>query len=74
MSKSVKWKWVGIILLPFAAIITLYQIAFCIWMCAHPLYVSTEWRVRLLIRLVSFVAIGLGWIYCLRLDGRSNRT
>lgn len=39
-------------------VISIYQILFCVWMLAHPMYASTEWETRLGIRLATLLALG----------------
>ena len=50
----------GIVLagLVVAEAITIYQVLFCLWMLAHPVYASAEWLARLEIRLVTALVLG----------------
>jgi len=41
-----------------AEAITIYQVLFCLWMLAHPLYASAEWSARLEIRLLTALVLG----------------
>lgn len=37
---------------------SIYQTLFCLWMLAHPLYASPEWKNLLVIRLLTTLALG----------------
>lgn len=46
------------ILLVVALAISTYQTLFCVWMLAHPIYASPEWKTRLVVRMVTTLALG----------------
>ena len=51
-----------LILLTIAGLISLYQVAFDVWMTAYP-YANTDvWKQRLCVRLITTVVIGALWI------------
>ena len=41
-----------------AEAITIYQVLFCLWMLAHPVYASAEWSERMRIRLLTAFVLG----------------
>lgn len=56
----------GLLLLPLGGLVTLYQVAYCIWMCSHPVYVSPEWKIRLVVRLTTLLVMFVLWLLCWR--------
>lgn len=56
-SRSQIW---GIVLagLIVAEAITVYQVLYCLWMLAHPVYASATWSTRLEIRLLTALVLG----------------
>jgi hypothetical protein len=67
MSDSAK-KTLGavlLILLTIAGLISLYQVAFDVWMTAYPYANADIWRQRLWVRLVTTVVIGVLWVVLL---------
>jgi hypothetical protein len=80
MSDSAK-KTVGavlLILLTIAGLISLYQVAFDVWMTAYPYANADIWKQRLWIRLITTVVIGGLWIvilaWLIRTRRRHSRT
>jgi hypothetical protein len=67
---------VAIFGLPIVGLISLYQTAFSLWMCAHPVYQSLEWQHRFYLRLATTVVIVLAWlaslIWLIRQRKKSN--
>lgn len=52
----------ALVALTIGAAVSLYQTLFCVWMLAHPLYASSEWKTRLGIRLATTLALGCGML------------
>jgi hypothetical protein len=50
---------IAICILSLGGAISLYQTLFCLWMCSHPIYQSSEWQTRFYIRLSTTAVIGL---------------
>lgn len=42
-------------------LLSIYQVLFCAWMTAQPLYDSPEWRTRFYVRLTTAIVIGALW-------------
>lgn len=62
LSEMKRWAIAGVAVLTLAGLITLYQIAFDLWMTAYPFADTSEWRTRLYIRLATALSIGTGWV------------
>lgn len=62
-----------LILLTIAGLISLYQVAFDIWMTAYPYADADFWKQRLRIRLITTVGIGALWIILLTWLIRARR-
>jgi hypothetical protein len=52
----------ALVLLTAAALFTLYQASFDVWMMSYPFADATVWRTRLYIRLATVVVIAFVWI------------
>lgn len=65
MSDSAKKKLAAVllILLTVAGLISLYQVAFDVWMTAYPYANAQIWAQRLWVRLTTTVVIGTLWIF-----------
>jgi hypothetical protein len=80
MSDSAKKRLAAVllILLTIAGLITLYQVAFDVWMTAYPYANADIWKQRLWVRLITTVVIGvlwaliLTWLIKARRRGRSR--
>ena len=75
MSDSAK-KTVGtvlLILLTIAGLISLYQVAFDVWMTAYPYANAGIWKQRLWVRLITTVVIGTLWVLILAWLIRARR-
>jgi hypothetical protein len=59
--KRLVWASVALVLLTLAGLVSLYQVAFDVWMTAYPFANATEWRTRLYIRLATAIVIGVFW-------------
>jgi len=80
MSDSAK-KTLGMVLLMLltvAGLISLYQVAFDVWMTAYPYANADIWKERLCVRLITTVMIGalwvviLAWLISVRRKGHSR--
>ena len=67
MSDSAKKNLAAVllILLTVAGLISLYQVAFDVWMTAYPYANADVWRERLWVRLLTTVVIGAFWVVTL---------
>ena len=67
MSDSAKKTFgaVLLILLTIAGLISLYQVAFDVWMTAYPYANAELWKQRLWLRLITTVVIGALWVVIL---------
>jgi len=52
---------VALFILTIGGLFTLFQVCFDVWMTAYPFANTSEWRTRLLIRIVTFIVIGCVW-------------
>lgn len=55
------WAVIGLVFLTVGGLVTLYQIAFDVWMTAYPFVNANEWRNRLYIRSATAIVIGVLW-------------
>jgi hypothetical protein len=55
----------AVFVLPLLGLVSLYQTAFSLWMCAHPVHQSLEWQHRFYLRLATTLVIGLVWLVSL---------
>lgn len=52
---------VALFILTMGGLFTLFQVCFDVWMTAYPFANTSEWRMRLYIRLATIVVIGVIW-------------
>jgi hypothetical protein len=55
----------ALFVLPLLGLVSLYQTAYSLWMCAHPVHQSLEWEHRFYLRFATTVVIGLAWLVSL---------
>ena len=59
--KGLVWASIALVLLTLGGLVSLYQMAFDLWMTAYPFATANEWRTQLYIRLATAVMIGVLW-------------
>ena len=73
--KRLEWAIIALVLLTLAGLVSLYQVAFDLWMTAYPFANANEWRTRLYYRLATAIVIGVLWsalaVWIYRLKRRS---
>ena len=62
-----------LILLTIAGLISLYQVAFDVWMTAYPYANAEIWKQRLWVRLITTAVIGALWVVTLAWLIRTRR-
>jgi predicted unusual protein kinase regulating ubiquinone biosynthesis (AarF/ABC1/UbiB family) len=62
-----------LILLTVAGLISLYQVAFDVWMTAYPYANADIWKQRLWVRLITTVVIAVLWVVTLTWLLRARR-
>ena len=51
----------SLLVLPPIALITVYQLAFGLWMASQPTWVSDQWQLRLYLRGLTLIGASLLW-------------
>ena len=52
---------VGLVLLTLAGLVSLYRLAFAVWMTAYPFVNTKEWQTRFYFRLATSIVIASFW-------------
>ena len=52
---------IALFILTMGGLFTIFQVLFDAWMTAYPFANTSEWRIRLYIRLATIILIGVVW-------------
>jgi len=52
---------VALFILTMGGLFTIFQVCFDVWMTAYPFANTSEWRIRLYIRLATLILVGFLW-------------